>query len=307
MNIARAARKFHVPRYQIDYWRKTGLLSNRPAGLNFDDLRRLRFIVECKRKNLSLQKIRGYIYEAPGPEAEERESGGNGESPDRDRIRNLQVQETALVLLREDGSLLQPESGQLYFDYQADEEPGRIVQMSEAGADRLREAELRSLEERLADAPDASEVRKILKRILKLDPEHLGALIEWGNIAFENKDYDTAIEMYEKAVELSPTCVEAVYNLANLYFKQKKYAVAIRYYLMSIEYDSEFPESYYNLALVYYSLKYMDKALQLFEAYIRMDPDSVWRAQAEQFMDDIHQTMNIEPPPARPGQPMLFR
>ena len=295
MKVTKASQKFNVTRHQIDYWRRTGLLSNQAnqdGSLAFDDLLKLKFIIDCKRNSLSLQKIRNYIRWNI-------QTGPAGEDHWRSQLKVPMIGPIPGEVFEEEGRLVNPMTGQLYFDYNPDAEStgkSKIVSFRKnlTPADQ-EERLLESLEVRFQEAlaqGDRKLVTEILKEILAITPEHLGALIEMGNLAFEAQEYDDAIEFYELALKITPHCVEAIYNLANLYFKQKKFSVAIRYYQMSIDLDPDFSEAYYNLALVYYSLKFPEKALSLFEYYLRLDPDSSWRHQAEQFIEDIEQILS---------------
>ena len=62
MKINEAAIKLSIPRYYIDYWKKVGLVS-RPSSneLDFSDLVKIRFISQCKKNHISLQKIRSVL------------------------------------------------------------------------------------------------------------------------------------------------------------------------------------------------------------------------------------------------------
>lgn len=288
MKVARVSRKYNIPRYQIDYWRKTGLLANSTPDLGFEDLLKLRFILNCRKQNVSLQRIRNFVK--LNSQTEENKEFSHW----KNRVR---IYDSVTLLIEEENGLVHPGTGQLYFDYNEETAgPGRVISLETdtpgilIDLDSELSIEIDNLEKEFQKAlslTNEKEIEDILNRILKKAPDHLGANIELGNIGFEKGNYDIAQKFYERALEIQPDCAEAMYNLANLYFRVKKYAAAIRYYQSVIELDPEFPETYYNLALVYYSLKYLDQARILFERFTRLDPDSDWRFQAEQFIEDI--------------------
>ena len=276
MRISEAALKLSVPRHYIDYWRRTGLLSA-DEGLEFQDLRKIQFIARARSRGISLQKIRSTISDVAPL--------GFGEAWYRD----LLVQ-SGHILRRDRGPhIYQPHSGQYFFDYDGGtQESGQVVDLSDS-RDRG-EGPVGILERNFQtalEAGDLEQMETLLEAILEREPDHLGALIERGNIAFENGDYDDAVAYYEDALEHDAGCVEAIYNLANIYYRQKKNAVAIRYFLQCIELDPDFPESYYNLGIVYYSLNILDRSRICFETYVALDPDSSWTRQARDFLDDI--------------------
>lgn len=48
-----------------------------------------------------------------------------------------------------------------------------------------------------------------------------------GNEAYKRKDFDTAVNHYEKAIGLEPKEITFRSNLAAVYFEQKKYPLCI--------------------------------------------------------------------------------
>lgn len=283
MQVAKAAIQFKIPRYKLYYWIKTGLFTVKDHNLTFKDLRLLRFIIDCRNRNISLQKIRSVIQGKWGLI-----SAGEGDNMGR----NLLIHDSLAIVCRDKSNFLQSETSQYFFNYKRDEINSLIYafdikKRSQKGRSDDIDLLEKEFQDALSDKKD-DEILKILEKILAIDPDHPGALIEYGNISFESGSYETAIDYYGKALELNSDCVEAIYNLANLYFKQKKHAASIRYFQRAIEIDPEFPESYYNLALVYYSLYHFELSKKLFEFYIQLDPASEWCIQAQQFIEDIN-------------------
>lgn len=279
MQVSEAALKLDVPRHYIDYWRRTGLLSEQGGTLEFQDLRKIQFIAGARSRGISLQKIRSTILEGAPVD-----SGAEGQDA---WYRDLLVQSGQILKRAPGQEIYLPDTGQYFFNYEGGDEPGRLVDLTGA---RETDGSTSVLERRFEAAlqkGDVDAMEAVLDEILEQEPDHLGALIERGNIAFENDDYERAVHFYEMALTLDEYCVEAIYNLANIYFRQKKNAVAIRYFLQCIELDPEFPESYYNLGIVYYSLNILDRARVCFETYIGLDPDSSWTAQAGDFLEEI--------------------
>lgn len=289
MRVTAAAKRFEVPSHHIHYLRKTGLLSSARSALDFQDLRRLQFIAECRRQNLSLQRIRKFLGHAASA----------GRSPEGPRPNLLGQQ---LLLVEGQQTLLEPQSGQLFFQFEPASPAGAVVDL-DARARSLRKNEiLESLEAQFQDALERAhepDIRALLEEILALEPDHSGALIELGNLAFERGEFQTAEHYYDRVVQADPNSVEGIYNLANVYFRTKKYAAAIRSYQTTLALDPEFPESYYNLALVYFSLRHLDKAAHFFRCYLELDPESGWRSQAEDFLNEIESALDA-------GNPQLF-
>lgn len=284
MRVSKAAEKFKISPGRIHYLRRTGLLSPSRGTLQFADLVRLQFIADCRRQKVSLQRIRSFLERT-------------GDAPNSP-IGNARMISPTVLVVADDGRLVQPDTGQLYFDYASASDAtaapghrgGSLVELKDRARVRQQDERMNELEHEFSDAMAAdggADIERVLEEILDLEPDHVGALIEFGNIAFENEDLDRALEYYDRAVSIDGTCVEALYNLANIYFRKGKFAPAIRYYQASLDLDPDFAESYYNLGLVYYSLNYLDRARGLFEIYAGLDPDSEWRSQAETFLNEI--------------------
>jgi len=277
MRVSVAAVKLSIPRYHIDYWRKTGLLPH-SAELGFGDLRKIQFIWECRNRRIGLRRIRRLMGKP-------------------DLLSSVSLAPTDFgVCFRVDGFLFsEPESGQLALvpDFHRDQE-NKIIPFKAAEQNPT----IRELEEAYADAlatDDRARLQKVLRAILKINPDHPGALIERGNLAFDEGRWNRALAYYEAAVKRNPDCVEALYNTANAYFKQGKYAPAIRYFQDCIRLDPDFPESHFNLAVLYLKLGHLHPARAYFNAYLELDPDSEWAEQARQFIEDMQMSEEEDP------------
>ena len=279
MRISEASIKLSIPGYYIRYWKKIGLVGRHSTGdLDFSDLLKIRFIQHCRKNRISLQKIRSVMLNLS-------DRGG--------LLHETLFISPGILLKKAREGLMEPASGQFHFEFEKNSSPARIFDLKNEPKSI---DEISSLEEDYINAMEGNqgpaEIKKILKRILKSRSDHTGALVEMGNISFEENDLDRALEFYNLAVETDPQCVEALYNIANIYFRQNKYAAAIRYFHSCIELDPDFPESYYNLGLVYYTLQYFEKAAATLRIYTELDPDSLWSSQAREFILEIEALEN---------------
>lgn len=287
MRISKAAMQLRIPRSRIDYWVRIGILHPEEGDLSFEDLKKIRFIQKCQQRQISLKKIRSTL-----------DLLGQGKFTGPGWITELYTEIPGILLKKEGEMLLQPESGQLFFNLDGPAGGGSANVVALHDPERVPEKpfeqRLRVLEEAYEnslDSRDTKRQKEILLQILSLDKEHTGAWIELGNLEFESGSLDRAIEQYEKALISDPGCVEAVYNIANIYYKQKKFAPSIRYYERCIQLDPDFPESYYNLGVLYYELSRVEPASFFLERYLDMDPDSVWSERAREI---LHLTWNNE-------------
>ena len=87
----------------------------------------------------------------------------------------------------------------------------------------------------------------------------------FGNAYNDKKEYDKAIEAFEKAIEINPKKDEAYYNMGNAYNDKKEYDKAI-------EINPKKDEAYYNMGNAYNDKKEYDKAIEAFEKAIEINP-----------------------------------
>ena len=167
---------------------------------------------------------------------------------------------------------------------------GKVIAFAAKKTSKGQSAHIQTLKKTYTTAlasDDRHTLIKILEQILKVEPAHPGALIEKGNLAFDDGKLERAVTFYEKAAKLNPDCTEAFYNCANAYFKQGKYAPAIRYFQACIRLEPEFPESHFNLGVLYLKLGHAEQAGVCFREYLELDPDSDWGEQARGFLEEI--------------------
>ncbi|NWF76092.1 MAG: tetratricopeptide repeat protein [Nitrospirae bacterium] len=72
------------------------------------------------------------------------------------------------------------------------------------------------------------EAKKALQQVLSEDPEHVNALLQLGNIAASEEDYQTAREYYQKVRDLNPRNIEVLFALVRLLEKTDRLTEALR-------------------------------------------------------------------------------
>lgn len=68
------------------------------------------------------------------------------------------------------------------------------------------------------------------ERVLELDPQHMGTLVNLGVLYKKQGEYEQASRLYERALQHKPNHVIAHYNLALVYEQQGRLADAVRHY-----------------------------------------------------------------------------
>lgn len=277
-----AAERLGAPFHSLYYWRRTGLLSPGPGDLTFQDLVRIRFIAACRERGLSLQRIRKAIQtleiQAQAPSA-------------GDWSANLELHGLE-VLRREADRLVQMETGQLFLPLGERRVLGFPAARELQEREELRDFEQRFLRE--LEGGDFTRIRRSLEQLLKVKPDHIAALIEFGNLCYEFKRNADALGYYQAALDIDANCVEALYNIANIHFRERRFAAAIRSFQRCLELDPEFPEAYYNLGLLYFNLRYFEHSRECLQTYLQLDPDSSWSEQARRYLQQINAAISLE-------------
>lgn len=90
-----------------------------------------------------------------------------------------------------------------------------------------------------------SEARELFQAVLAEDPEHLSALLQLGDIALSDDDFQTARENYQRARDLSPKNIEVLFSLERLMERTERWPDALKYVEEILEIDDK------NLSALY--------------------------------------------------------
>jgi lipopolysaccharide biosynthesis regulator YciM len=89
------------------------------------------------------------------------------------------------------------------------------------------------------------DAKELLREVLLEDPENLNALLQLGDIAISEEDFQKAREYYQKARDLNPQNLDALFALEALMEKTGRWTDALRYVEEILEIDDE------NLSALY--------------------------------------------------------
>lgn len=125
------------------------------------------------------------------------------------------------------------------------------------------------------------------KKAIEIDPDFSYVYTFLGN-AYQNiNEVDKAIEYFNKAINVNPDFVHAYNNLANTYFSLKNYNEAILNYKKAININNKFNTAYYNLGLAYEANGEKQKAIEIYNEYIKNFPDSSQSKEIEKIIKEI--------------------
>jgi lipopolysaccharide biosynthesis regulator YciM len=100
---------------------------------------------------------------------------------------------------------------------------------------------------------DQAEAKELLQEVLKEDPEHLNALLQLGDIALSEDDFQKAREYYQRARDLNSRNMEVLFSLERLMEKTGRLPDAVRYIEEILDMDDK------NLSALYKKRDILEK------------------------------------------------
>ena len=95
------------------------------------------------------------------------------------------------------------------------------------------------------------DAKNYYQKVLKIDPDHLGALNNLGVIYKNLQENQKARDCYEKAIEIDPNYANAHNNLGVIFKNQKEYQKAKECFEKAIEINPIYVEAHYYLGVEY--------------------------------------------------------
>jgi sperm-associated antigen 1 len=96
-----------------------------------------------------------------------------------------------------------------------------------------------------------------------------------GNDLMKSRDYELAIECYNKSLELDPNEASTYSNRALAYINRKQYSKAIEDANKSIELDPEYIKAYYRRGKAYESTQKYELAIKDYEFILEKEPKNL--------------------------------
>jgi tetratricopeptide (TPR) repeat protein len=96
-----------------------------------------------------------------------------------------------------------------------------------------------------------------------------------GLAFYENKDFVSALNEYNKAVEISTDFAEAYYHRGRAYTELNDYTSAINEYTKTIELNPNHEKAYINRGFIYNETKEFEKAISDFKRGVEINPNSI--------------------------------
>lgn len=109
-------------------------------------------------------------------------------------------------------------------------------------------------------------------KVIELDTNNAEVHINLGVIYKDKGALDKAVEEYKKALTIDPWLEAGYNNLGVMYFLKGNYAEAIKQYQKAVEINPKNLESYINLGVVYGMQKRGEEAVRAFQTAISINP-----------------------------------
>jgi len=112
-----------------------------------------------------------------------------------------------------------------------------------------------------------------LQRVLSIQPNMPGALINLAITLTELGEYKTSIEHFNKAIEIEPKSSIAHFNLGNVLCKSNEYLKAIKHYKQTIDIDENHILAHNNMCIAFIELGKPFEAMMCSRNAISIDPN----------------------------------
>jgi tetratricopeptide (TPR) repeat protein len=207
------------------------------------------------------------------------------------------------VAFRHDGRLLEPIAGQFLMDFSEREKvvtstpvprPEPTPREHEVAAWFARGI---SLEE---DPATQAEAIAAYHKVLEIEPAHSAAHINLGTLHYNRQDFGAAERHYRQAIEADPRYSLAYFDLGNVLDETGRVPEAIQVYKTALQLAPTYADAHYNLALAYEKLRQPRKALQHWQAYIKLDTSGPWSVHARTQIKRILQADALKLVHSRP-------
>ena len=94
-----------------------------------------------------------------------------------------------------------------------------------------------------------------------------------GTCFYSLKQYNKAVDCYQKAIKINPDYAEAHYNLANVFHEIGRIDAAIKGYEQATHFKPDYPEAFNNLGLVFQEIGKFKLAITSYEKALTIKPD----------------------------------
>jgi cytochrome c-type biogenesis protein CcmH/NrfG len=148
---------------------------------------------------------------------------------------------------------------------------------------------------------DMARVQMLRDRI-QSNPKDFDALVELGNIDFDQRNFSTASGWYSKALELQPDNVNVRIDMATTMFYSENFDGAIEEFKKALAINPTHPQALFNIGVAYLHGKNDSRsALEWWERLVATNPNDPQLAMVKEQIAAVKAQLG-GPPPGPPRQ-----
>jgi len=129
---------------------------------------------------------------------------------------------------------------------------------------------------------DVAGARSDLLEALRLSPGEPDFVHALGLLSYEEDDFQTAVELYQKAIELQPDFAQAWNDLGVIHFRKGQYVEARGCFEKAVTLDANMAEAWFNLADTYDELGLKAERAKALEALKKANMMAAYRAESQE-------------------------
>ncbi|QDU79736.1 DNA polymerase III subunit epsilon [Polystyrenella longa] len=208
------------------------------------------------------------------------------------------------LLLRDGIGLLEPASGQRFFEFNPSDEDSAteddestITFPTESDQDKFSSDNPDVLFQESCRALDSNQLDQALwgfRQAIQLVPTKAEFHFHLAETLYRQNNLAGAIERYHTTVEHDPYYLEAWTQLGCLYAEQNRHPEATRYFQAALALHPDYPDAIYHLAEVLQQLGRHSEAASHWQTYLHLDSRGPWAENARQSLQQWEEQIKGE-------------
>lgn len=126
---------------------------------------------------------------------------------------------------------------------------------------------------RLQESGHVAQAMVLYRRVLVIQPNHLEALNNLGNLLRKHQQPTEALLMFQRALALAPNLAEIHNNIGGVYFGLGQHQAALQSYQRAITLNPNMAQAYFNIGTLYQKQKNYLQAAKLYHQAVAINPN----------------------------------
>jgi cytochrome c-type biogenesis protein CcmH/NrfG len=138
----------------------------------------------------------------------------------------------------------------------------------------LSSAGQQSQQEAPAPPVDMAKVQELTNKI-KQNPKDFDAIVELGNINFDQKNFSDAVSLYQKALQIKPDALNVRTDMGTAMFYQNRFDEAIAVFQETLKSDPKNAQALFNLGVaMLHGKNDVKRAIEYWQQLVDLNPDN---------------------------------